>query len=476
MEKDTKTKDSIKDKLSGFGKKISQSLFHADQKATIDPLTPVEIKLLSLKAAQYVARSSKPLETLTKLSQDFPKYAKSVSEIELDAEFEQEITNNQMSFLRSGLNAVWLNGKGLDYSQIDPFYLVRALRTERKLIQSMQDIGFTSKEAIKIISSPVLTKASRFSEKAADEVYDVRDTVEEPFTVWWNDIEMDSRYSSWSSDVHQYLQPTYPGQLHPVKKNTFNLLMIEDLSQPGSLSRMVQEVQGIIKRGIPLRFGTAFIIKDEYSTSTIIAKTLHYLIEEYGKSQGMNFLTQILETTGEEGLKEPTMDIVQEAFTDAIARSGKPKSRVNRNFKETLATQDNFAKSSLDFLQRMGITEIKSDNGVMFLNGKLLEFNEAKPWVSVVMPSLNEQVRTIQQLIYNNQFQDDLVFYDYILTQPNVVRNRNSYIAPSNTHPLRMLEFNNVQGSNELKYFQSGKREKKILLMIEFNPLFISFR
>ncbi|KAI9244442.1 UDP-glucose:glycoprotein glucosyltransferase-domain-containing protein [Helicostylum pulchrum] len=454
---DIKTKDSIKDKLSGFGKKISQSLFHADQKATIDPLTPAEIKSLGLKAAQYVARSSNPLETLTKLSQDFPKYAKSVSEVELDAEFEQESINNQMSFLRSGLNAVWLNGKGLDYSQVDPFYLVRALRTERKLIQSMQDIGFTSKEAIQIISSPVLTKASRFSEQAADEVYDVRDTAEEPFTVWWNDIEKDSRYKTWSSDVHEYLKPTYPGQLHPVKKNSFNLLMIEDLSQPGSLARMVQEVQGIIKRGIPLRFGTAFIIKDEHSTSTIIAKTLHYLIEEYGKSQGMNFLTQILETTGEEGLKEPTMDIVQEAFTDAIARSGKSKSRVNRNFKEALATQDTFAKSTLDFLQRMGITEIKSDNGIMFLNGKLLEFNEAKPWVSVVMPSLNEQIRTIQKLVYNNQFQDDLVFYDYILTRPNVVRNRNSYIVPSNTHPLRMLEFNNVQGSNELKYFQSDK-------------------
>jgi UDP-glucose:glycoprotein glucosyltransferase len=113
--------NSIKDKISNIGKKIGQTLFQAGQKAIIDPLTPIEIQSLGLKAAQYVARSSNPLETLARLSQDFPKYAKSISAIELDKDFEEEIMENQASFLRSGLNAVWLNGKGLEFSQVDPF-------------------------------------------------------------------------------------------------------------------------------------------------------------------------------------------------------------------------------------------------------------------------------------------------------------------------------------------------------------------
>lgn len=53
------------------------------------------------------------------------------------------------------------------------------------------------------MSSPVLTKASKLSEKNADEIYDVRDTPEEPFIVWWNDIEKDSRYKEWSSDIYE---------------------------------------------------------------------------------------------------------------------------------------------------------------------------------------------------------------------------------------------------------------------------------
>jgi hypothetical protein len=43
------------------------------------------------------------------------------------------------------------------------------------------------------------------------------------------------------------------------------------------------------------------------------------------------------------------------------------------------------------------------------------------------------------------------------MSQPNVVRNRNSFITPSNAHPLRVLEFNNLQSSDALKYFENGK-------------------
>lgn len=117
-------KDSIKDRISNIGKKVGQSLFHSGLKAAIEPLTPAEIQKLGLKAAQYIAKSAHPLETLTQLSQDFPKYAKSITAIELNHDFEEEVLDNQASFLRAGLNAIWLNGKGLEYSQVDPFKCV----------------------------------------------------------------------------------------------------------------------------------------------------------------------------------------------------------------------------------------------------------------------------------------------------------------------------------------------------------------
>mgnify|MGYP001220039734 CR=1 FL=1 len=104
-----------------MGKKLGQSLFHATQKETIEPVTPGEIHRLSFKAAQYISKSSNPLATLNQLVQDFPKYAKSVSELDVDIELEEEILDNQLNFLRNGMSAVWLNGKGLEFSQMDPF-------------------------------------------------------------------------------------------------------------------------------------------------------------------------------------------------------------------------------------------------------------------------------------------------------------------------------------------------------------------
>lgn len=96
-------------------------MFQTDQKPTIESLTSTEIHSLGLKAAQYVATSTNPLETLSRLSQDFPKYAKSISALDLDVKFKEEILDNQASFVRSGMNAIWLNGKGLEHSQTDPF-------------------------------------------------------------------------------------------------------------------------------------------------------------------------------------------------------------------------------------------------------------------------------------------------------------------------------------------------------------------
>ena len=117
----TSTKESFKEKVSNMGKKMGQSLFHTEQKSTIDPVTPKEMHDIGLKAAQYIAKSSNPLETMTRLSQDFPKYAKSIAAITLEKKFKEKIMVNQRSFLRAGMNAMWLNGKGLELSQIDPF-------------------------------------------------------------------------------------------------------------------------------------------------------------------------------------------------------------------------------------------------------------------------------------------------------------------------------------------------------------------
>ncbi|KAI7903194.1 UDP-glucose:glycoprotein glucosyltransferase-domain-containing protein [Cokeromyces recurvatus] len=468
------SKDTIKNKVLNMGKKFEQSLFHTTQKATISPLTPSEIHKLGFKAAQFVAKSSKPLETLNQLIQDFPKYAKSISDIELDTQFEKELLDNQLEVLRAGMNAVWLNGRGLEYSQLDPFFLVRALRSEYKLMQTFKNLGFTSKQAISIISNPSLSSANGFGEQVNSEIYDVRDTPEDPFIIWWNDLEKDKRYRDWASDVTEYTRPIYPGQLHQVRKNVFNLLMVEDLAQVESLSRIVNELYAMVKRSVPIRFGIVPIIKKDGSTSTIMAQALHYMNEEFGKSYGMKFLTDVMEGIYANGKRQPDLEDIEASFTK-ISTMAKPKSGARKPFEEAIKTQDMFIQSSHAFLKRLGISHVGPENGIMFMNGKLLEHNEEKIWTQVLVPSLMEVSRTIKGMVFTGDLTNDLDFYEFSMSLPTVRRTRNEYIAPSSSHPLRIQDFNHVEKINELKYFQADEQivpKANIWVLADLNTIF----
>lgn len=88
----------------------------------------------------------------------------------------------------------------------------------------------------------------------------------------------------------------------------------------------------------------------------------------------MKFLTAILESTSAQGIKQPTVEIIEDAFSKVVSGSPKSKSQIKRNFDEALQTQNKYADATREFLQRMGI----NDNGIMFLNGRLVEFNEEK--------------------------------------------------------------------------------------------------
>lgn len=88
--------------------------------------------------------------------------------------------------------------------------------------------------------------------------------------------------------------------------------MVEDLAQPESLARVVNELQMMIKRLVPVRFGIVSLLKEENnvckligdmilkrirllipSLATMMAQSLHYIIEEYGKGNGMKFLARV---------------------------------------------------------------------------------------------------------------------------------------------------------------------------------------
>lgn len=61
----------------------------------------------------------------------------------------------------------------------------------------------------------------------------------------------------------QYLRPLYPGQLHTIRHNTWNLVFVLDLSSAPSLDVIASSITTMIQRGLPLRFGIVPMITEE---------------------------------------------------------------------------------------------------------------------------------------------------------------------------------------------------------------------
>ncbi|KAI9019525.1 UDP-glucose:glycoprotein glucosyltransferase-domain-containing protein [Phycomyces nitens] len=438
-------------KVSSFGRKVGNSLFETS-KTSIAPLVSEEIGALGLKAGRFIATAENPLEALIQLSQDFPKYAKSVSQVELDDEYVHEIKENQASMIRGGTNAIWFNGQGVEVEQVDPFYLVRVLKRERELIDSLKLLGLTSRQSIDLVSSHALSHEDVHDTNSPKDIYDVR---EQGLALWWNDIENEARYEGWSENLFDLLKPTYPGQLRTIRKNIYNLLMVDNLSSHAALTRMKNEVLEMVKRGTPIRFGLLPVVGDEDSPATVAAKAVNYIAREYGTNQAMDFLSKLADMVEVEQELEASLSIIESAFAQTIVNEGKPKSKQIKSFVEVLNDEQDYIKELSGFLRKMGIA--KDSEGAMFLNGKFLEYSNDMPWTRTLMQGLQEQTQLITNAIYYGLIKPKENIYSYLLTQSYVAGSRNPYIAPSESHPLKVLPvYKEFEAFKSLHYLQNN--------------------
>lgn len=170
-----------------------------DAPTDLRPLSSSEVSRLGLNAAAFVMDSEDPLNTLLKLSQNFPKHSSTVAAHNASNDLVNGIRFNRARMIPAGYNAMWINGVQIDSRQIDAFSLLDILRRERKLIQKFRDLGISGRDAVRLLSHPALAEA-----RADDEAqrYDYRDELEGgEVIIWLNDLENDSQYEDWPNDL-----------------------------------------------------------------------------------------------------------------------------------------------------------------------------------------------------------------------------------------------------------------------------------
>ncbi|ORY67201.1 family 24 glycosyltransferase [Pseudomassariella vexata] len=402
----------------------------AEEEVTdLKPLSSSELSGLGIKAASFIMQSEDPFQNLIKLTQDFPKYSASVAAHNESEAFLAEHLFNRGQMVPAGMNVLWMNGVQLIERQIEPFTLVDLLRRERKLIKGVTDLGFTGKEAVSLLGHREVTAAKSGDDEPRR--FDWTDEIEEgEVIIWLNNIEKDKRYAQYPTSLMALMQRTYPGQIPPIRKDLFNLILPVDFTNPDDLYVVVEQLQSFIQRLLPVQFGLVPLTPTKEAEDQ--AKMVFYLLENYGLAALLSYLESC-----HTGKKIEKLD--QSQFETAIKDRSLLAEATALPFQDVFESEHHTKQVQL---AKHWVERLKADTPVppVFLNGQSIP--REKGWLQAMSMKLGGDLQTIQQGIFLGNIDEEMwipgIFID------GAPSRRNIYIYPDKNNQLTVLDVNKV--------------------------------
>lgn len=418
------------------------------------PLTNEELTALGFKTSQVILESPNPLTTLKQLSQNFPKYATSISHRvnPLNESIVVALGEN-MRKVQSGANMVWLNGRPVQATDMNPFALLRLMRKERQLIDQLTKAGLSRSEAIEVLTHPSLTKPS--AGQMLEGIFDASDRKDGGgVIIWLNDLEKEERYSRWPSTLDTLMKPTYNGQVPPVRRNLFNIILALDLSKTTSVSTL-NLVTSIVQRGYPFRFGIVPIAETEDATN--IAKVFYHLNEQFDPLQAAGIYMKAADA------RRPIVSVesMERVFT-ALAVSESADSKVPwKTFDEITSSWDSaeLIGRLSKYCERLALTNEASKGGHLFVNGKYAPLSD--DWIRNLQTEVSEQTQFLQESIWSGEITDseelDMSNWFYDLPISAATRNAHIYPSSSGASALRVVPMIDLGLPNSFIYHPEAK-------------------
>ncbi len=392
--------------------------------ADLKPLTTSELSTLSINTAGFVMSSEDPLDTLLKVSADFPRYSGIIAGHNISEAFLSEYRGNRAAFLPQGYSIIWINGVQVDTRSMNAFGLLDHLRRERSLINNLRDLGFTASQAIRLLSHPDIAQAQVDNEPQR---YDWRDQIEGGNVIMWlNDIEKDKRYDSWPSQLTALMQRTYPGQLPTVRRDIHNLIIPVNFADVKDLQMIVQSLQGFVKRTVPVRFG--LIPTFSSSESALQAKIAYHLLETYGLSAVFAYLEK------QAAAKKP-VTASKASFAAAIEDRKTRKNQDELTLNAVLTSEgiEQRMQTIQKYLSRLALED---EVAPFFINGVALPRNE--DWLDAMSTRVSMDLRAVQRGVMEEAFPEESWIPEYFLFQAS--SRRNALIVPENLDSIVVLD------------------------------------
>ncbi|QIW98903.1 hypothetical protein AMS68_004421 [Peltaster fructicola] len=411
-----------------------------EEVSDLRPLAASEVRNLALNAAAFVLASDDPLETLLKLTQDFPKHSSAIAAGNYSNEFAKEHTANREIVLPPGYNILWINGVQITPRDVDAYSLLEHLRRERRLISNVQKLGLNGPQAIELLTHEAITNSQTDQDVQR---YDWRDVNEGGNVIMWlNDLEGDKRYEDWSSSITALMQRTYPGQLPPVARDVHNLILPMDFSNYNDVLEIVDTLQGFVKRKVPIRFGLIPVIKSDNSLEQ--AKVVYHLLEVYGLAAALDYLENSLKTAGRK-YGPPA----QKIFAASVETRKVRRDQTALPFADITGAEHLEAriKAAQAWTQRLASTGAVP----LFVNGAAIEKTEE--WLPAMSQRVSMDARFVQKYLYEQSWTEQLFIPDLFLE--HAALRRNVQLVPEDDKTVRHVNIGELPFA-ELPSWPSG--------------------
>ncbi|KAJ2058270.1 killer toxin resistant protein [Coemansia sp. S146] len=421
-------------------------LFEAEQEPIIKGLSEKLIANLGIQATQMILQADDKLAVLKQLAQDLPRYAHLLSEVAVNS----TVASDVRAFAELEVRPLFaINGVSIDSDDLDPFKLLEHIRKENEIIGHLEAAGLTQSQAIDLMIEA--GSASAGSAEGKDQlVFDMRDKSKDKKAVLWlNDLERDSRYSMWPSDVQNLLRIQRPGMIQRLRKNIVQIIFALDLSVADSWVMIFEDIVANIEHGLPMQFGVVPLIEYRAASSLSPANQMAmytlYLRRSFKKKEWQSvikgaLLTHLKAKEGGSGKNtKPFVDHARSVYEAYIKTHQTKDNETPLTWEQIISMEESWLSKRWDeavrYCSRLDLSPSSAPVGMAFVNG--VQYPLIEGYQQDIFKAFQLQTWELAQKLRGGKFAatDDVL--DFVYGSDTALSSRNTFIYVSDENPLR---------------------------------------
>ncbi|XP_069069835.1 UDP-glucose:glycoprotein glucosyltransferase 1 isoform X1 [Pleurodeles waltl] len=426
------------------------------------PLKVWELQDLSYQTAARIlsAPNSEALMVMKDLSQNFPTKARGLSRTVVNQDLRMEVEENQKFFkgtlgLHPGDSAFFINGLHVDLESQDIFSLFDTLRSEVRVMEGLHKMGIEGVALHDILKLNIQPSDS-------DYAVDIRTSA----IAWINNLELDSRYNSWPSNVQELLRPTFPGVIRQIRKNFHNFILLVDPVHE-STADLINVAEMFLSNHMPLRIGLVFVVDDSEDVDGLenagvaLLRAFNYVAEEMDNYHAFQAVISVYNKVmpGDKLKVEHVISVLEKKY---------PYMEVSSILGSDSVYEKN-RKARKNYYLQTGVGPLP----VVLFNGMPFQKDQLDPdeLETMTMHKILETTSIFQRAVYLGELTNEQDVVEYIMGQPNVVPRINARVLGPERQYLDLTAANNHFVDDYARFTVLDSKEKTAAVANSMNYL-----